>query len=304
MKEAEPRKETIGKAEIFFLSHPGPEQVFSGYGLTMVRGSSEFLVGLLMIDRPHAADPAWLADVEATFGEYRLVPMTPSGERGIACQMQVEPDSLQYLRRYAGGQKEEAIGKAIQPLLEDVLKPAFRLRWDESARLWRSEFIAETALPPDVRTVFEQFGHGCLAVETTIGVVHVCHASEGDIEGFAGKPVLYQWQLVKMPTAPLIRLEVMILDQPATPYRFESFLDVAEEDQARVLTQAANQDRLYLSFYGTDLSHRFTKVVAHDAQQWQYLDELVREAIAHWHSIPPARRDFDLAKAAYMRRFP
>jgi hypothetical protein len=141
-----------------------------------------------------------------------------------------------------------------------------------------------------------------MAAETNIGVVHVCHAADSDIEGFANKPVSYQWQLVKMPTAPLIRLELTILDRPSNPYRFESFLNVAEEDQARVLAQLAGQDQLYLAFYGDDLTHRFAKIVNHDRQQWQYLDELVAEALEHWHEIPAEQRDFDKAKAEFMRR--
>jgi hypothetical protein len=36
----------------------------------------------------------------------------------------------------------------------------------------------------------------------------------------------------------------MILDQPANPYKFESFLNVAQENQARILARLANQERL------------------------------------------------------------
>jgi hypothetical protein len=79
MHERAPRKETIGRGELFFLSHPGTEETFSGYGLTMQPGTDELLVGLLMIDRPRPADPKWLAEVEATFGECELVAMTPVG---------------------------------------------------------------------------------------------------------------------------------------------------------------------------------------------------------------------------------
>jgi hypothetical protein len=301
MHERAPRKETIGRGELLFLSHSGTEEVFSGYGLTMQPRTEELLVGLLMVDRPHQADPEWLAEVEATFGEYELIPMTPTGERGIACQMQIEPESLPHLRRFPG-EKAAAIEMALQPLLLNPPKPAFTLRWDEEWRNWRSEFPAMDALPEEVRHVFEDFGHGCLAAETNVGVVHVCHAADIDIEGFVNKPVSYQWQLVKMPTAPLIRLELTILDHPSNPYRFESFLNAAEEGQARVLAKLAGQDQLYLAFYGDDFTHRFTKVINHDRQQWQYVDELVAEALEHWHQIPPEQRDFDHAKAEFMRR--
>jgi hypothetical protein len=302
MVERETGKETIGRGELFFLWHPGTDQVFSGYGLTMQPSSTEFLTGLLMVDRPYPADLEWIDEVEATFGECRLVAMTATGERGIACQMQIAPESLPYLHQFPGP-RATAMQTALEPLLEDPPKPAFTLRWVEELRAWCSTFAPLAELPAEIREVFERFGYGCLAAETNVGVVHVCHAADRDIDGFADKPVLYQWQLIKMPTAPLIRLELAILDNPFDPYKFESFLNVAQEDQARVLAQLANQDRLYLAFYGDDLGHHFTKIVDHDEQQWQYLDELVAGAIDHWESIPPEQRDFDRAKAEFMTRF-
>jgi hypothetical protein len=229
-------------------------------------------------------------------------PTLSAGERGIACQMQIEPESLPHLCRFPGD-KAVAIQTALQPLLLNPPKPVFTLRWDEESRNWCSEFAATTELPEEIRQVFEGFGYGCLAAETNIGVVHVCHAADSDIEGFLNRPASYQWQLIKMPTAPLIRLQLTILDRPSNPYRFESFLNVADEDQARVLAQLAGQEQLYLAFYGDDLSHRFTKIVNHDRQQWQYLDELVAEALEHCHQIPPEHRDFDRAKAEFIRRF-
>jgi hypothetical protein len=302
MREQEPRKETIERGALFFLCHPGTEQTFSGYGLAMQPRSDEFLVGLLMVDRPQPADPEWLKEVDATFGECQLVVMTATGERGIACQMQIEPESLPHLRQYPD-EKTSAIQAALGPLLEHPPKPVFTLRWDEETRLWCSQFAPLAELPGEIREVFEGTGYGCLAAETNVGVVHVCHAADSDVEGFADKPVVYQWQLIRMPTAPLIRLELVILDHPTNPYKFESFLNVAGEDQARVLAQLANQDQLYLAFYGDGLTHRFTKIVKHDRQQWQYLDELVAEAMAHWDRIPPEQQDFDQAKAEFIGRF-
>jgi hypothetical protein len=131
-------------------------------------------------------------------------------------------------------------------------------------------------------------------------VVHVCHAADADIESFVNKPVRSQWQLIKMPTAPLIRLELVILDRPDDPYRFESFLNVAEEDQSRILAQLANQEQLNLAFYDDKLDYRFTKVIPHDEQQWQQLDELVEQAVAYWNELPSDQRDFDLAKVEFM----
>jgi hypothetical protein len=95
-------------------------------------------------------------------------------------------------------------------------------------------------LPPEIREVIKRTGYGCLAVEADLGIVHVCHASDRDIDGFRNDPVCYQWQLIEMATAPLIRLEFIVMDNPDNPYLFESFLNAAEEDQAIVLAQLAN----------------------------------------------------------------
>ena len=51
MGEREPRKETINKGELFFLSHPGEETIFSGFGLTLQPDRMGYLDGLLMVDR-------------------------------------------------------------------------------------------------------------------------------------------------------------------------------------------------------------------------------------------------------------
>jgi hypothetical protein len=55
-EEREPTKETIERGTLFFLWHPGTEQIFSGYGLAMRPGSNELLAGLLMVDRPRPAE--------------------------------------------------------------------------------------------------------------------------------------------------------------------------------------------------------------------------------------------------------
>jgi hypothetical protein len=264
-------------------------------------GSKDLLIGLLMVDRPYPADPEWLQRVEQVFGECQLVPMTATGERGIACQMKIEPESQAYLHRFPLS-KAAAIKTALVPLLDDLPAPAFALRWNESQRLWESRILHPNELPEEVRQVFETSGCGCLAADSSIGVVHVCHASDRDIEGFANKSVRSRWQLIKMPTAPLIRLELVILDQPGNPYRFESFLNIAEDDQVEILARLANQEQLYLAFYGDGLDHCFTKVIPHNRQQWQFLDELVMEAQDYWSQIPLEERNFDRAKAEYMRR--
>jgi hypothetical protein len=295
-------KETIDRSQLYFLHHPHTPDTFSGYGLTMQARSKDFLVGLLMVDRPQPADPAWLAEVEDTFGACQLVPMTQTGERGIACQMVIEPESQTALRSFQTEQAA-AIVQALTPLLEALPAPCFRLRWDAAQKLWVSELVRPFELPPALQDAFRQTGFGCVATEASIGVVHVCYAADADVAGFAGKPVICEWQCALLPSAPVLRLRAVIVDQPQNPYRFESFLNVGHEDDARLLEQLLVQEQLYLTFYGEDLAHRFTKVVGQSEAQRAELAEVVAVARAHWERIPEGERDVERAKVAFQRRF-
>jgi len=299
MGETEPQHELIHRGDLFFLNHPGTDDIFSGYGLAVQPGRNDILVGILMVDRPHPVDPLWLRQVEEIFGEYQLVPMTAAGERGILCRMQIEADSIPYLHRHPF-EKVYALQEALQPFLDHPPKPAFRMYWSAEQGVWLSQIQQPNELPEELRDVLKMTGYGCLAVEADIGIVHVCHAPDVDIAGFADQLVISCWQLIKMPTAPLIRLELAILDNPDSRFLFESFLNVADENQANILAQLAGQDNLYLAFYGDDLGYRNARVIPHDIQQWQLLDELTAEAARYWESLPPDNRDYDQAKAMFI----
>lgn len=302
MRELEPNKETIGRGELLCLWHPGTENTFSGYGLTVESNQKNHLVGILMVDRPKPVDSTWLNNVATNYGPFQLVPMTATGERGIVCQMKITPESQKQLRQLQGGMTS-GIKQAIQPLLDELPNPVFILSWDEDRRAWVSDFAPKNALPPEIREVFKNSGYGCLAAESEVGIVHICHASDTDISGFWNKSILTQWQLIKMPTAPLIRLELLILDKNENPFKFESFLNLADEEQAQLLAKLASQEHLYLAFYGDDLTHRYTITLPHDERQWQQLDMLIMAAEMHWQRIDPERYDFDRAKAEFIGRF-
>lgn len=293
-------RELPQKGELYFLSHPGREDIFSGYGLVAQEGFRDYLVGLLMVDRPEPVDPEWLEQVEETFGGYQLVPMTATGERGIVCQMQVEEDSLVHLRQFPSP-KAQAIREALQPLLEEKPKPLLRIRWDEKLRLWTSELVTRLEIPAEVKAV-EKTGPGCFAVETSEGIVFLAHASDADIEGFANRPVLSQWQLIEMPTAPLIRLHLTILDQPQSPCCFETFFNITKSESLRILAKQLQQDTLILAFLGDDLEHRFSKVLPFPQEERQALHQLIGQAIERLVSIPRGKRDFDLAKAQFQAK--
>lgn len=164
--------------------------------------------------------------------------------------------------------------------------------------------LADGSLPSELRAAFQRTGPGCIAAETDLGVVHVCHAANRDIASFAHQPVWYRWELAKLPTAPVIRLNLVILDQPQNPYRFESFLNIGDEDQARILAIMLTQEQLILPFYGDDFSQQLAKVMPHEAEQRRQLGALVEQAAVHWQGIPTDRRDFDRAKAEFQQRYP
>ena len=304
-KETELRSSEIGeipkRGDLYFLSHPGTGNVFSGYGLVAREGFKDYLVGVLMVDRPSPVDPEWLKGIEETFGEHELVEMTATGERGIVCQMQVEEESLAYLRWF-GSPKTRLIQEALEPLLEKKPKPILKVRWDEELRLWTSQLLTRTEIPEEAKEVFRKVGSGCFAVETSEGIVFLAAASDSDVEGFANKPVLSQWQLIEMPTAPLIRLHLTILDQPQNPYRFETFFNVANPESSRILSEQLGQDTLVLSFLGDDLEHRFSKVLPFPEEERQAVHQLIGQAIEHLVTIPKEERDFDLAKAQFQAR--
>lgn len=297
--EGEPSPEILSRGRFYFLSHPDAN-LFAGYGLSTHDGRSDRLVGLLMVDRPHPADPAWLADVERLYGEYQLVPMTRSGERGLVTQMRVEPDSQRFLQ--TGPQPfTDHLARALHPLLEEPPAPVLKVRWDSERWLWHSEFWL--GLPPALQAVFERSGEGALAVERADSTVaFVTHASDADIASFRQAQVVWHWELVEMPTAPLIRFRAAILDRLRAPYVLEHFLNLDDADQARCLSQLVQQEELTFDLYGHE--YRYSKRIAHPERMRQGLAEIVRQAGEVYVNIPAAARDFDQAKAEFQRRFP
>jgi hypothetical protein len=294
--------EEIRPGQLYFLAHPGSE-LFSGYGLTTQAGRKDRLIGLLMVDRPRPVDPNWLAEIEALYGDYQLVPMTAAGERGLVTQMRIQPDSVALLQRRSPHPLARELTQALTPLLAASPSPVLKLRWDDERRLWRSEFWL--GLPPVLQEVFTQMGYGALAVERDDqSVGFVVHAPDADIAQFRQAPVRYAWQLIPMASAPLIRCRAEIVDDPASAYLLEHFLNVADPDQARCLARLVNQAEISFDFFGDEFEYRYSKQVAHPAALRRRLAEIVRRALEYYSTIPPAARDFDRAKAEFQRRSP
>ena len=166
MGETEPQHEIIHRGDLFFLNHPETDDIFSGYGLAIQPGRSDLLVGVLMVDRPHPVDPLWLRQVEETFGEYQLVPMTAAGERGLLCRMHIDSDSIPHLQRYPY-EKAYAIQEALELFLDHPPNPAFRMHWSVEQGVWLSQIQQLNELPEELRDVLKMTGYGCLPVLQT-----------------------------------------------------------------------------------------------------------------------------------------
>ena len=289
------------RGDLLFLSHPTAPDTFSGYGLVSQEGRRDHLVGLLMVDRPQPVDPGWLATLEEIYGGYQLLPMTATGEQGILCQMRVARGGLHHLRPSLDSKARE-VEAALQPLLDQPPKPILKVHWNPELALWQSDFWI--GLPKDMQAVFERTGHGCFAVEREDMVAFITHAQGSDIESFRSAQVLFRWELVEMPTAPLIRFRAAILDEPSTPYVFEHFLNIADPEQSRALVRLIGQEALSFDFFDEEYEYRYSKYLEHPVLMRRELHQLAEQAWGYWGSLSPQRRDFDRAKAEFQRRFP
>ena len=139
------REESVKRGDLLFLTHPGTDSVFSGYGLVVESGSTERLVGLLLVDRPRPVSTAWLGSVKSHFGDVKLYPMTQQGERGIACQMWIDEESRQYLRQL-DDPGARGLHDALLSLLIYPPTPKFLMTWHNATRLWRSAFYHGAAI--------------------------------------------------------------------------------------------------------------------------------------------------------------
>ena len=122
---------------LLYLWHPGTPDTFSGYGLAL---APTHLVGIVMIDRPQLADPAWLQMIEETFGAYQLATMTRTGERGMVCQMHIAQESLPHLKPFAHP-FTLPIRTALLPLRKTLPAVTLALSWDPARGAWVSTIL-------------------------------------------------------------------------------------------------------------------------------------------------------------------
>jgi hypothetical protein len=127
--------------KIIFLWHPGTKDIFAGYGLVL---APAHVVGLIMIDRPKPVDPGWLETIQRACGDYQLVAMTTSGERGLVCQMLIAQESTPYLR-VLPHPRIGALRDALLPLLHDLPTVTLGLAWYPDNGCWVSHIVEPSA---------------------------------------------------------------------------------------------------------------------------------------------------------------
>jgi hypothetical protein len=158
-------------------------------------------------------------------------------------------------------------------------------------------------LPPELAAFLKDQRYACLTHATDQGTVLVLKAPRSEIESVRGPlPMQVRHELYQHPTAPVIRMVVMIYDQPARPLAFESFINVEDPHQRSDYAALAEQPALHMLFYDEQLDHCLTKSVAHSTRG--RVPEVLAKADELFHAIPEDQFSFEIAKAAVMEGNP
>ncbi len=158
MVERETRKEIIKKGDLFFLMNPGTVGGYSGYGLTTLSNHKDFLVGFLMVNSEHLADPQWHKTMEERYGEDQVGTMPESDNQGVFCQMQIDKNSLPYVQQISVNVtptpvEEISLDRAAEtkallaPFLDTLPNPSFGLVWIPERNCWLSMHSNQNELP-------------------------------------------------------------------------------------------------------------------------------------------------------------
>ncbi len=79
-------------------------------------------------------------------------------------------------------------------------------------------------------------------------------AADEDVEGFRGPvPIQTACELGRPWCASVLRLQDIVFDRPGNPWRFESFINVAEPQQLACVKGLVTQERLQLHFLIAEL---------------------------------------------------
>lgn len=131
---------------LYFLTHEGKPEIFSGYGIPLNEGEKSPLIGMLMVDRPSRCPETYIRELRETFGEAIIGPMTTGGDRGLYTRMSIgDPLSLYLVRDDLCPPSMEETKYVLNLALEGGFLPRTRLKmhWSRKDHLWISEFDLE-----------------------------------------------------------------------------------------------------------------------------------------------------------------
>src|SRR6266508_849751 len=119
-------------------------------------------------------------------------------------------------------------------------------------------------LPPELAEFLRNKDIACLMQGTDQGTAFVIKLASRDIESARGTvPIHLRHELYAHPTAPVIRTNLRIYDQPNTSLALETFTNIEDELQRSDFAGLAQQEALLLLFYSSFASLRYRNPVRH-----------------------------------------
>lgn len=145
-----------------------------------------------------------------------------------------------------------------------------------------------------------QPGPLCVAMIVNGQAVMVCKLPRAEAEALRGQiGIGYRSELGLYEAGAVIRLVIDFYDQPDAPMTADTFLNVADNADLRVVERLAAQNMLDIHLFDPRMDYLFTKRIPFRETPRRGLTEFIRQAIAH--NKKSARPDFPAAKAAMMR---
>jgi hypothetical protein len=152
------------------------------------------------------------------------------------------------------------------------------------------------ALPPDLAEFLTDQELAGLFHASDAGTVLVVKAPSPELGTLRGVvPIALTHELYDHPRSPVIRSLLTFFDRPRAPLRLETFTNVADAEQHALFAALADQEDLLLLCYDELLHHRLSKRVPNATAG--EIPRIVATANRLLAAVPPARRDFDQAKA-------
>src|SRR5262249_51625239 len=127
--------------------------------------------------------------------------------------------------------------------------------------------LAPFELPPELAAFLAPYKLACVSHATSEGTAYVIKAPTREIVSVRGRvPIHLRHELYDHPAAPVVRTVLGIYDQPQSPLRLETFVNLDDAQQQADFAALVEQAELLLLFYDELLRHQLTKRVPHSGQ--------------------------------------